>query len=70
MLVRNNVIHEKNCSTCEFNCGGVCGGYPVGVETYGINIDILESMYPDGCSDYGISFNHFCDLYDDVNIKE
>lgn len=73
MLVRNNVVHEKNCSTCQFNCGLVCCSYSdpkTGFETYGVNIDTLESMFPNGCSYYRISFSHFQYLYDDVNIKD
>lgn len=73
ILVRNNVVHEKNCSTCQFNCGVVCCGYGdlySGFETYGVNIDTLERMFPSGCSDYRISFSDFQYLYDDVNIKE
>ena len=74
MLVRNNVVHEKNCFTCEFNFGSVCAGSGIRKDnsdyTYGMPMEEAIKMFPDGCVDYRISFSHFCDLYDDVKIKE
>lgn len=54
---------EQNCSTCEFNFGDVCAGHGTradnGQDTYGMSMEDVEKMFPDGCDDYGISFDAF-----------
>lgn len=54
---------EKNCSTCEFNFGTVCAGYGKRTDnnedTYGMPMEEAEKMFPNGCEDYGISFDAF-----------
>lgn len=53
----------RNCSTCEFNFGNVCAGYGTrtdnGEYTYGMNIEMAEDMFPQGCKDYGLSLSAF-----------
>lgn len=54
---------QQNCSTCEFNFGDVCAGYGTrkdnGEDTYGMPIEEMDKMFPDGCDDYGISLDSF-----------
>lgn len=49
---------NKNCETCEFY-SQVCMGYGKrtdnGEYTYGMPIEETIKMFPDGCSDWGIS---------------
>lgn len=56
---------ERNCSTCEFNFGTVCAGYGKrtdnGEDTYGMIMDDAIAMFPNGCDDWGISFDAFCE---------
>jgi hypothetical protein len=60
---KGDKLVEKNCSTCEFNFGDVCAGHGTiidnGDDTYGININAVNKMFPNGCNDYGISLNSF-----------
>lgn len=53
---------KRCCETCEF-MGAVCCGYGKrtdnGEATYGMPIDEAEKMFPNGCSDYGISLFGF-----------
>lgn len=50
---------KKGCATCEFNAGIACMGYGKrkdnGQDTYGMSIEETMKMFPDGCSDWGIS---------------
>ncbi|MDD7794783.1 hypothetical protein [Clostridium sp. 'White wine YQ'] len=54
---------SQNCSTCEFNFGDVCAGHGIrvdnGQDTYGMSIEEVDKMFPNGCDDYGISFDAF-----------
>lgn len=54
---------EKGCYTCEFNAGIACMGYGKrkdnGKDTYGMPIEEAEKMFPNGCSDWGISLEAF-----------
>lgn len=54
---------KKSCETCEFNFGNVCAGYGKrtdnGKDTYGSDMDEMEIMFPNGCSDWGVSLNAF-----------
>lgn len=54
---------NRNCSTCEFNFGDVCAGYGKMKDkyerTYGMSIDDTSKMFPNGCSDYGVSLDYF-----------
>lgn len=56
---------KKCCETCEFNAGIVCMGYGKRKDnkqnTYGMPIEEAKKMFPDGCSDWGISFNSYVD---------
>ncbi len=56
---------ERSCKTCEFNFGYVCAGYGKrtdnGKDTYGSPIDEMYAMFPEGCSDWGISLQAFID---------
>lgn len=55
---------EKNCSTCEFNFGEICAGHDIridnGKDIYGSKIEDMQKMFPNGCKDWGISFDAFC----------
>lgn len=54
---------KKCCSTCEFNAGIACMGYAKrtdnGEYTYGMSIEDAENMFPNGCSDWGISLSAY-----------
>lgn len=54
---------KKSCETCEFNFGVVCAGSGTrtddGENTYGSTIEEMIKMFPDGCSDWGVSLNAF-----------
>ena len=54
---------EQNCSSCEYNFGGVCAGRGTrkdnGEDTYGMPIEEAYKMFPDSCDDYGISLDSF-----------
>lgn len=63
-------IHERAskeirqcCLNCEFNFGDVCAGHGTrtdnGEDTYGMPMNEAETMFPDGCEDYGYSFEAF-----------
>jgi hypothetical protein len=56
-------IVEINCSTCEFNFGNVCAGHGIrtdnGQDTYGMPMEEVDKMFPNGCDDYGISLDDF-----------
>lgn len=56
---------KKECSTCEFNSGLVCMGTGKrsdnGEMTYGMPIEETEKMFPNGCSDWGISLTSYID---------
>lgn len=58
-------ITKACCSTCEFNFGDICAGHGIRIDNqkdpYGSNIDEMKKMFPDGCEDYDIDFNSFCD---------
>ena len=53
---RPDKLVKKNCSTCEFNFGWICAGHS---STYGMNIEKVAVMLPNGCDDYKISFKAF-----------
>lgn len=54
---------EMSCDTCEFNFGNICAGDGVRTDnqksTYGMDIELAKSMFPEGCADYGISLGAF-----------
>lgn len=54
---------KKSCETCEFNFGNVCAEHGKrtdnGNDTYGMQMEEAEEMFPDGCEDYGISLSAF-----------
>ena len=64
---------KKCCDTCEFcfpeqggiktKSGLICAGRGIrkdnGELTYDSDIAEMETMFPDGCEDWGISFNAF-----------
>lgn len=56
---------EKCCRTCEFNAGNVCMGTGKRVDNresvYGMTIKEAMEMFPNGCSDWGISLQAFID---------
>lgn len=56
---------EHCCATCEFNGAVVCMGYGKRIDngelTYGMSIEEAEKMFPQGCSDWGISLGAFMD---------
>ena len=62
---------KKCCATCEF-CMPVkgeliCAGYGElsdGRITYGMKIEETEKLFPNGCSDYGVSYQAFIDEND------
>lgn len=60
--LEDNLI-EQNCSSGEFNFGDVCAGHGTrkdnGEDTYGMPIEETDKMFPDGCDDYGISFDSY-----------
>lgn len=53
---------KKNCESCEFY-SQVCMGYGKrpdnGEYTYGMPIDKAIKMFPNGCSDWGISLGTY-----------
>ncbi len=50
---------DISCDTCEFNAGTVCMGsgkrMDNGKDIYGMPIEEAKKMFPNGCSDWGIS---------------
>jgi len=53
---------KTNCNSCEFNCGGICGGHGSIADmhdTYGMNIKSTLGLFPKGCDDYGVSLASF-----------
>lgn len=54
---------SPTCDNCEFNMGNVCAGSGDRTDgkgdIYGMPIDETKKMFPDGCSDFGISFSAF-----------
>ena len=56
---------KRECTTCEFY-NHVCMGYgrrtDNGDYTYGMPIEAAIEMFPNGCSDYGISLGAFVEL--------
>ena len=63
--MKQEKLVERSCATCEFNFGNVCAGYGTridnGEETYGMPMNEAESMFPNGCEEYGISLNAFAE---------
>lgn len=61
--VPEDKLVEQSCATCEFNFGFVCAGHGTrtdnGEDTYGMSMEEVEVMFPDGCDDYGISLDAF-----------
>lgn len=55
---------NKSCETCEFY-SQVCMGYGKRTDnvkyTYGMPIEETIKMFPNGCSDWGISLGSFID---------
>lgn len=53
---------KENCKSCEFY-SSVCMGYgkrtDTGKYTYGMPIEEAIMMFPNGCSDWGISLVNF-----------
>lgn len=53
----------NKCKNCEFNFGNVCGGCGTrtdnGESTYGMPMDLAESMFPNGCECFGLSLHAF-----------
>lgn len=58
-------IIKKSCENCEFN-NGVCSSMDVTTankeNTYGMDIEKVKTMFPDGCTNWEISFADFCDV--------
>lgn len=54
---------SRNCENCEFNFGTVCAGHgrrtDNGEHTYGMPMDLAQSMFPNGCEDFGLSLHAF-----------
>lgn len=63
-----NVI--KSCDTCEFNFDTQCAGHvdrlDNGEDTYGMPMEEAKKMFPNGCDDYGISVEAFCEAAEKV----
>lgn len=64
---------DQNCNTCEFNAGSVCMGngkrLDNGEDTYGMPIEEVMSMFPNGCEDWGISLSAFIEEEESKNIN-
>lgn len=60
---KGDKLLEMNCTTCEFNMSGRCGGHGLrldnGEDTYAMVVSEALKMFPNGCEDYGISFKAF-----------
>lgn len=52
---------EKNCFTCEFNLGVCAGGATLidGKSSYGMSIEEMIKLFPNGCDEWGISLDAF-----------
>ena len=54
---------EENCLNCEFNFGNVCAGHGTrkdnGKDIYGMPMEEVIVMFPEGCEDFGISLDAF-----------
>lgn len=53
----------RKCATCEFNFGQQCAGHAKrkdnGQDIYGMPMNEAMEMFPEGCTDYGISLESF-----------
>lgn len=53
---------KKSCDTCEF-LNTVCMGHGVRTDnnesTYGMPIEEAKKMFPNGCSDWGVSLEYY-----------
>lgn len=58
---------KKCCDTCEFKFygdDGICAGHGTiensTKDTYGMKIKETKELFPNGCDNWGISFEAFC----------
>lgn len=55
----NGVYIDAECKNCELNAGAMCMGYgtmEAGSYTYGVPIEELTKMFPNGCDGWEVSF--------------
>lgn len=65
---------KRSCNNCEFNFDDVCAGHgdriDNGEDTYGMSITEVKNMFPNGCNDWGISFEAFNEIYEKERRKQ